>query len=110
MSKNIDRKYTFDFADQPGITNKAVSRSRVIKAIESLGIDPSAMTELHMEHDRITITALLKDIEGRRVLGSPDTVAPDDDPAGFLKHTYAVRICDDDEAAEINKLRESEDA
>lgn len=106
MSKNIDRKYTFDLANQPGIANKAISRSQVIKAIESLGIDPSATTELRMEHDRITITAFLKDIEERRVLGSPDAVAPDDDPAGFLKHTYAVRICEDEEAAEINKLRE----
>lgn len=106
MSNNIDRKYTFDLDNQPGIANKAISRSQVIDAIESLGLDPTATLELHFEHDKITITAFLKDIEERRVFGSPDAVAPDDDPAGFLKHTYTVRICEDDEAAEINKLRE----
>ncbi|WP_167197975.1 hypothetical protein [Brevibacterium pigmentatum] len=106
MSNNIDRKYTFDLDNQPGIANKAISRSQIRAAIEALGLDPSAVTELHMQHDAITITALMKDIEGHRVLGAPDAVAPDDDLSGFLKHTYTARICDDSEAAKINKLRE----
>lgn len=105
----IDRTYTFDMANQPGISNEPISRSMLVKAVEALGLDPLNVLELHVEPDSITVTATLRTIDGGRVLGAPDAFAPDGEESGFLKHTYTVRICTDDEADRINRFRDGEE-
>ena len=97
MSENIDRTYTFDLNNQPGINNNKIRRSQIIEAAKALGVDPMhTTTDIIIGDDYVQITALLKTTEGHKVLAHHGP-SPEDGPGPYLKHTYRVPIVDDAE-------------
>lgn len=87
---------TFDLSNQPGFPKAPITRQMVINAIEALGIDPSATTQVHIgPDDGVTVTMLLKDKNGARALGAPGDTFGVHDSGGFLKHTYTAKINDE---------------
>lgn len=88
-------KATFDLDAQPGITTRPITRSMVIDAVKALGLDARDVLNLTVGSNDVTVTALLRTTDGARVLGHRGPHGGDN---GYLKHTYTVRIVDDEEA------------
>lgn len=100
---------TLDMDNQPGITNEPITRSMVKSACRELGIEASAVATVSVEADTVTVTAFAHTTDGAKVLPHRGPHGVDN---GYLKHTYTVRIVDDEEAmtpSEYRKHKAGED-
>lgn len=95
MPRRLDRTYTFDMDNQPGIATGVIRRSQIVDAVRALGIDPMHITsDLIIGDDHVQVTAMLTTTEGHRVLGHSGP-EPEGHLSGYVKHIYKVPIVDD---------------
>lgn len=88
MSNNIDRKYTFDLDNQPGIRKTPISREEYKQLAEVLGLDPAYVISLEASGKRVLVTAMLQTTDGAKALGGGSK-------GGYLKHTYEIPLKDE---------------
>lgn len=80
----IDRKYTFDMANQPGIRSKPITRDEFVAAASALGLEASRVAYIEIAPKRVRVIAVVEDEEGNLI----------NTGQGFLKHDYLIGIAD----------------
>lgn len=96
MEEHSDARIREFDVDQPGILGKAtVTRGDLAEVCEILGIDPRRVKEVRILGDKVLVEAFIFDVQGRKILPHH----PDDEVSGYLKHTYIIRVVDEEEAS-----------